>query len=264
MIDSSTIRVAIVGSGGVAEAFARNIARSEGLHLAAIIARNERRGRAIATMCHSEWCDIAAEAAEADIYIIAVSDTAVASVAEALRIPDSAIVAHTAGSVPMSAIPERGGRRGIIYPLQTFTAGRDIELRDVTLFLEADNDDTLHKIRHIASLISSKVEYADSERRRVIHLAGVFVNNFTNHLYALGRDIVATEGLDFDTLKPLIAETAAKALASDDPRMVQTGPARRGDREVVEKHIAMLGTESTKGKIYNDITESIWETSKRI
>lgn len=264
MIESSTIRVALVGSGGVAEAFARNISRSGALHLVAIIARNEERGRAIATMCNTTWHARAEEAMAADIYIIAVSDTAVASVAEALRIPKRAIVVHTAGSIAMSAIPERGGRRGIIYPLQTFTAGRDIELREVTLFLEADNDSTLQEIRRIASHISSKIEYADSERRRVIHLAGVFVNNFTNHLYAVGRDIIATEGLDFDTLKPLIAETAAKALASDDPRMVQTGPARRGDREVVAKHVAMLGAESTKGKIYNDITDSIWETSKRI
>ena len=108
------------------------------------------------------------------------------------------------------------------------------------------------------------VEYADSERRRTIHLAGVFVNNFTNHLYALGREIVAEEGLDFEVLRPLIAETAAKALDSGNPAAVQTGPARRGDREVIERHLAILGKESTKGKIYNEITSSIWETSKRI
>lgn len=256
--------MAIVGSGGVAEAFARNISRIEALRLVAIVARNEERGRAIATMCHSEWYNMDDKAPDADIYIIAVSDSAVESVAQALRITDSAIVAHTAGSVAMSAIPERGGRRGIIYPLQTFTAGRDIDLCDVTLFLEGDNEETLQQLTHIASLISHNVAYADSERRRMIHLAGVFVNNFTNHLYALGRDIIANEGLSFDTLKPLIAETAAKALDSDDPRSVQTGPARRGDREVIAKHIEMLGAESTKGKIYNDITDSIWETSKRI
>lgn len=258
------IRVVIVGSGGVAEALARNIARNESLRLVGIVARNEERGRVVAELGNTTWHSRTEECAEADIYIISVSDSAVASVAEALHAPHSAIVVHTAGSVPMSAIPERGGRRGIIYPLQTFTPGRNIDLRTVTLFLEADDDATLHKITHIASLLSENVEYADSERRRVIHLAGVFVNNFTNHLYALGRDIIATEGLSFETLKPLIAETAAKALDSDDPRMVQTGPARRGDIAVVERHLAMLGKESSKGKIYNDITDSIWETSKRI
>lgn len=258
------LNIAIVGSGGVAEAFARNISRSEALHLVGVIARNEERGKAVAELGKTQWYGSAEECSEADIYVIAVSDSAVESVAHALRIPKEAIVAHTAGSVPLSAIPERGGRRGIVYPFQTFTQGRDIDLGGVTLFLEADNEATLEILKLFATSLSRNVEYADSERRRTIHLAGVFVNNFTNHLYALGREIVAEEGLDFEVLRPLIAETAAKALDSGNPAAVQTGPARRGDREVIERHLAILGKESTKGKIYNEITSSIWETSKRI
>lgn len=261
---SNKIRVAIVGSGGVAEAFARNIARNERLHLCGIIARNGERGMHIAELCSTKWHATAETCEAADIYVIAVSDSAVEGVAQRLHVAHSAIVVHTAGSVPLSAIPEREGKRGIVYPFQTFTKGRDIDLSHVTLFLEADNEATLQGLKEFASLITRNVEYANSERRRTIHLAGVFVNNFTNHLYALGRDIVGQEGLDFEVLKPLIAETAAKALAGDDPREAQTGPAKRGDRGVIEKHMAMLNEDSTKQKIYNDITESIWETSKRI
>lgn len=261
---SDILKIAVVGSGGVAEAFARNISRSEALHLVGIIARNEERGRVVAELGNTTWHSSADECAEADIYVIAVSDSAVQSVAHGLCIPEEAILTHTAGSVPLSTLPERGGRRGIIYPLQTFTQGRDIDLGGVTLFLEADNEATLERIRALATALSRNVEYADSERRRTIHLAGVFVNNFTNHLYALGREIVAEEGLDFEVLRPLIAETTAKALDSGNPAAVQTGPARRGDREVIERHIAMLGKDDIKGKIYNDITDSIWETSKRI
>lgn len=263
-MNDKRFRVAIVGSGGVAECFARNIARNEALHLCGIIARNEERGRALAELCSTEWYQRSEECPHSDIYIIAVSDSAVEVVAQALQIDENSIVVHTAGSVPLSVIAERGGRRGIVYPFQTFTKGRNIDLSGVTLFVEADNEATLMIINEFASLLSKSVEYADSERRRTIHLAGVFVNNFTNHLYALGRDIVAREGLDFDILKPLIAETAAKALDSNDPAMVQTGPARRGDKGVIEKHLVMLDEDGTKQKIYNDISESIWETSKKI
>ena len=256
--------VVIIGSGNVAEAFARTLKECEGVVLRQIFARNEVRGRAIANMVGVEWCGAMEHIAPADLYLIAVSDRAVADVATSLVVPDSAIVAHTAGSVPMDAIAERKGGRGIIYPLQSFTSGREVNLGDVPLFVEADNDTVKERLMSIASHISSRVEYADSERRRVIHLAGVFVNNFVNHLYAVGGDVVGGVGLDFDILKPLIAETAAKAIASNDPRSVQTGPAVRGDVVVTDRHMAMLRDDERKQQIYKHITESIWETSKKI
>jgi hypothetical protein len=90
------------------------------------------------------------------------------------------------------------------------------------------------------------------------------VNNFPNHLYGLGAEVVADAGLSFDILKPLIAETASKAVAVDDPAQVQTGPAVRGDRVVTSEHIAMLEGDGVKQRIYKDLTESIWETSKKM
>jgi predicted short-subunit dehydrogenase-like oxidoreductase (DUF2520 family) len=215
-------------------------------------------------MVNVEWCGDVEEVASADIYLIAVSDRAVADVAASLNVPDSAIVVHTAGSVPMDAIAKRKGGRGIIYPLQSFTSGREVNLYDVPLFVEADSEATRQRLMNVASIISSRVEYADSERRRVIHLAGVLVNSFVNHLYVAGSDVLATKDLDFDILKPLIAETAAKAIATSDPASVQTGPAVRGDVAVTERHVAMLADDKRKQQIYKLITESIWETSKKI
>ena len=261
---TAATRVVIVGSGNVAESFARTMASAEGVELVQVHARNSVRGMAVAKIGNCEWTADPEELAVADIYIIIVSDRAVKSVAESLVIPEDAILVHTAGSVPMDAIPEREGGRGIIYPLQSFTSGRVVNLADVPLFIEADSDATAERLKQVASLISSRVEYADSERRRVIHLAGVFVNNFVNHLYAIGADVVGSADLDFEVLKPLIRETADKAIASIDPRSVQTGPAVRGDVAVTERHIKMLESDECKQQIYKQITESIWETSKKI
>lgn len=260
----SMIRVVVVGSGNVAEAFARTLAMSRGLAIVQVYSRNEERGRAIAEMAGVEWCGKMKDIAVADLYIIAVSDRAVADVAASLVVPEEAVIVHTAGSVPMDAIPERKGGRGIIYPLQSFTSGRAISLGDVPLFIEANDEVCRERLMHIASLISSRVDYADSERRRTIHLAGVFVNNFVNHLYAMGAETLEREDLDFDTLKPLIMETALKAVASGDPQSVQTGPAVRGDRAVTERHLDMLKDDKLKQEIYRQINQRIWETSKKI
>ena len=258
------VSVVIVGSGNVAEAFARTLASCKGISLRQIFSRNSVRGRAVAEIAGVEWCGDMEQIAPADLYIISVSDRAVAEVAESLRVPEDAIVVHTAGSVAMDAIPQRKGGRGIVYPLQSFTSGRVVNISSVPLFVEADSDRVSERLMKLASLISSRVEYADSERRRVIHLAGVFVNNFVNHLYAEGSDILAREELDYDILKPLIAETAAKAIATNNPRSVQTGPAVRGDVVVTDRHIKMLADDERKRQIYKHITESIWETSKKI
>ena len=137
-------------------------------------------------------------------------------------------------------------------------------MKDVPIFVEADNEDVRELLTAFANLISSRVDYADSERRGKIHLAGVFVNNFTNHLYGIASDIVEEEDLSFDVLRPIISETASKAIASGDPFAVQTGPAVRGDKAVTDRHLHLLADDDTKKQIYNDITNSIWETSKRI
>lgn len=255
-------RVVIIGSGNVAEAFARTMADTPNILLRQIMARNRERCEAVAAIGHCSWSIDPLELAEADIYIIAVSDRAVESVAKEFNFPKEAIVVHTAGSVAMSAI-SRPGRRGILYPFQSFSAGRIIRLSDVPIFVEADNEAITERLMTFARLITTRVEYADSKRRSKIHLAGVFVNNFTNHLYGLATEIVDEEELSFDILRPIISETAHKAIATGDPYSVQTGPAVRGDGAVTNKHLKMLKENDIKQKIYKDITESIWETSKR-
>ncbi len=256
--------VVVVGSGNVAEAFVASLAANQDVVVRQVFARNEVRGRMLADMANSVWTCTPQELLAADIYIISVSDRAIEEVAHSLPFKQGAIVVHTAGSVPMSVLPSNGVHRGIVYAFQSFSAGRHISLGGVPIFIEAEDDYTKAKLTEFAQLISNRVADADSECRRSIHLAGVFVNNFTNHLYALGADIMEQANLSFDMLKPLIEETAMKAIAGHNPREVQTGPAARGDKAVCDRHVEMLSSDKTMQKIYKSITESIWETSKKI
>ena len=263
-MEHRSISVVVVGSGNVAEALACRLATSEGVELRQVFARNVERGNAVAELAGTTWSSEAKQLAEADIYFIAVSDRAVEGLASSLPFASTAIVAHTAGSIPLTAIPEREGGRGVFYPLQSFSSGRSEAIEETPIFIEGDSTMTAKKLRDLAGCMGLKAESADSERRRRLHLAGVFVNNFVNHLYAIASDIVEDEGLDFEILKPIIRETAAKAIASGNPRTVQTGPAIRGDKAVVERHLAMLSNDTTKQQIYNDLTTNIWETSKKM
>ena len=255
-------RLVIVGSGNVAEALARALPAS-GAELCQVFARNRERGPRVAALGGTTWTADPDRLAEADLYLIAVSDRAVGEVAASLRLPDGAVAAHTAGSVPLDAL-EAFPRRAVIYPLQTFTAGRAVDFARVPLFLEASDKGTYQAVERFARRLSSQLYPADSKRRGILHLAGVLACNFVNALYAAGERTLAREGLPFEALRPLIAETAAKALAAPSPAAVQTGPAVRGDLPTLERHRALLAEEPLLLEIYNLMSRYIWETSRKI
>lgn len=255
--------VVVVGSGNVAESVAVAVAECEDMVLRQIVARNEERGRAIAALTNSEWCAEECRATDADLYLICVSDRAVGEVAARLGRRDGAIVAHTAGSVAMDALGEQ--MRGVFYPFQTFTAGRRVDFSQVPIFVEGCEEEVTERLEHFAARLSRRVYRADSARRREIHLTGVLACNFVNALYAMAADRLAErEGLPFDILRPLIEQTAIKAIESEHPRRVQTGPAVRGDKQVEARHLAMLEGDERGKEIYKLLTEYIWETSKKI
>ena len=68
-------------------------------------------------------------------------------------------------------------------------------------------------------------------------------------------------GLPVDLLRPLMAETAAKALDAPAAADVQTGPAVRGDLQTQQRHLELLDDELQT--LYTTISESIWQTSRK-
>lgn len=254
-------RIVVIGSGNLAEALAQAVARTPQLRLVQLYARNPQRGGEVARLAATEWCGDPAHLAEADLYLIAVSDRAVGEVAASLLFPPAAVVAHTAGCVPLDALPARIARRGVFYPLQTFTRGRAVDFSAIPLFIEAGDDETAAELEAVARLLSRRVLGADSALRERIHLAGVFVSNFANHMFALGERTMERAGLPVDLLRPLMAETAAKALDAPAAAAVQTGPAVRGDLQTQQRHLELLDDELQT--LYTTISESIWQTSRK-
>ena len=195
--------------------------------------------------------DFEVEDIKGEVVIISVKDDALATVAERLKKVESLVV-HTAGSIPMEVLP--CPRRGVMYPMQTFSKSRLLDFAEIPLFLETEKEEDMSLLESLSQTISTHIYHTDSEGRRTLHLAAVFASNFTNHCYALSADILEAKGIDFEVMLPLIDETARK-VHQLPPRKAQTGPAVRGDMGVVTKQSNMLS--GTKKEVYDLMSKSI-------
>ncbi|OYQ37247.1 hypothetical protein CHU92_08645 [Flavobacterium cyanobacteriorum] len=245
------IKVVVLGSGNVAQHLISVYKAASGIELVQAFARNTSALEHL--LPEDNITSTYTGLAEADVYIIAVTDNAVAGVSGALPFRDRLVV-HTSGSMPMGVLCGTN-RRGVFYPLQTFSKTKQVDFTTVPFCIESENDEDYKLLYRLASAVSGSVYRIDSLQRRALHVAAVFVSNFTNHLYKIGMDICLENNIPFDILKPLILETAdkIKLLA---PGEAQTGPALRNDTLTLEKHMDFLKEENLK-KIYTLLTQSI-------
>lgn len=193
---------------------------------------------------------------EADVYIIAISDDSVAKLSSQLPFEDRLVV-HTSGTVNIHDLDKKN-RRGVFYPLQTFSKSAELDFANVPICIEAIDKSDLKTLKTLSTAIGSKSHKVNTNQRKSLHLAAVFVNNFTNQLYRVAHEITEDEGVEFEILKPLIVETAKK-VQELSPYMAQTGPAKRNDKKTIQKHLDLLKNEQHK-TIYELMTASIQQT----
>lgn len=244
--------IVVVGSGRVAEALCRE------LPVVQVFARNPERGHELAALAGCRWESDPRKLAPAGLYLLAVSDRAIGEVSASLDF-GGGLAVHTSGSCDLNDLAPNVARRGVFYPLQTFSEGRSVDLGGVPVLIEAEHEADLAVLEHVASALRGRALRSDALLRRKVHVAAVFVCNFVNGLYTAGEEWMRDNELDFSLLKPLIAETTQKMLASPSPRHVQTGPAARGDRPTIEAHRALLENRPDLLRIYNLMTEYIIE-----
>ncbi|WP_242086389.1 Rossmann-like and DUF2520 domain-containing protein [Aestuariivivens sediminis] len=193
---------------------------------------------------------------ESDIYILAVSDDAVAELSRQLPF-ENRLVLHTSGSVNVHDLDKKN-RRGVLYPIQSFSKTSEIDFSQVPVCIETLHKPDYHLVKQLAVSMGSPTKKVNSDQRRSLHLAAVFVNNFTNQLYRIGHEITEAHGAEFELLKPLILETAKK-VQTVSPYMAQTGPAKRGDAKTIKSHLKQLNKKQYR-EIYKLLTSSIQET----
>lgn len=230
-----------------------------GYRIVQVYSRTADAARALAEPLGIAYTDnLDAVSTEAHIYIACVADEALPAIAARVAcVDDGKIFLHTAGSVSMDVWRNAGaGHYGILYPLQTFSKERAVDMRQVSLFVEASDEATLEATELLARSLSDKVYRADSAVRARLHIAAVFACNFTNAMYGVAHQLLGKHQLPFDVLLPLIDETAAK-VHTLTPHEAQTGPAVRGDREVMQRHMAALEQTPELQSLYEQISRLI-------
>lgn len=190
-----------------------------------------------------------------DICIIAIKDDAISFISSTLPFSDTLVV-HTSGNTDISAIDSKN-RRGVFYPLQSFSKEIPIDFSKVPICIEAENEQDVKLLTDLAMQLTPKIYKMNSLQRKMLHISAVFTNNFTNYLIGVGQELCESNGIPSEILDSLRKETFEK-LQILSPLEAQTGPARRGDLQTLQNHLALLSGD--KKELYKIITNSILST----
>jgi predicted short-subunit dehydrogenase-like oxidoreductase (DUF2520 family) len=248
------MKIVIIGTGNVATVLGRkfkiaghDIVQVCGRNKAAVFGLSKELGAAAII----DW---AAITRNAEIYLIALSDTAIVNINKSIQLTDQLVV-HTAGSVPMDILEKVSSRYGVFYPYQTLR--KEVSaIPEIPVFIDANSEAAKDKLKQLARTISTQVSEANDKQRMQYHLCAILVNNFSNYFYAIAEDYCTKNGLGFENLLPLIQETAHR-LKQFPPRAVQTGPAIRNDRLTIEKHQQLLEEDPSLKALYTFVSEQI-------
>jgi predicted short-subunit dehydrogenase-like oxidoreductase (DUF2520 family) len=251
------MKIIFLGAGNVATHLALAIHKTEH-RIVQVYSRTKASAAALALRLDVPYTDIVDEIIQdADLYIYAVSDDALASLVS-LEIAPQAMHVHTAGSVAMDIFKGYKKYYGVLYPLQSLSKDKIIDFQQVPLLLETSDETVKQSLDVLAKLISGQVYHFNTEQRLKIHLAAVFANNFVNHLFQIASDIMKTSDIDFNLLKPLIKETVKK-IDYLSPEEAQTGPAKRYDIKIMNQHVEMLKDQPKLQNLYRELSQLILE-----
>ncbi len=244
--------VVILGAGNVAYHLTRALLQNT-VDVRQIYNRTLEKAKEIGETTNIKYTDKISELEKADLYIIASSDDAIEEIS--YHIPfNNTLVVHTSGSQPMSIL-KGDYRKGVFYPMQTFSKEAYLQYDEIPFFVEAQNENDLEDLYQLGKRVSGKAYKIDSAKRLKMHISAVMVNNFTNHLYTLAADLCEKNEIPFEVFHPLIIETTEKIMKIP-PYKAQTGPARRGDERVVHTHLENIENDNVR-EIYRLLSQSI-------
>ena len=250
------IKIVLLGTGNVATHLYNAFHTNHKTKVVQVYNRSKKRLLYFEEHSTTTTTSISKITEHADVYIVAISDDSINEFTKKLRFHNKLVV-HTSGSVGMMSIANQN-KRGVFYPLQTFTLGKKVDFTQIPICIETEFPENLPVLEQLANAISNHCYHISSEQRKALHIAAVFVNNFANHMYQKGAEICREHKLPFDILKPLIQETARK-IETLSPEKSQTGPAIRNDKETISRHLTDL-TDKTQQEIYKILTKSIQKT----
>ncbi|MBM3398955.1 MAG: DUF2520 domain-containing protein [Bacteroidetes bacterium] len=187
--------------------------------------------------------------ADAGIFLC-VPDRFIETAATALKQRFSVVV-HCSGMQPIFSACD-----AVCWPMQTFSAQVPSVWKDVPVFIEARDPELLKDLSQIFEVVGAKMLYSGLRERQTAHLAAVIANNFSNAMFAFAGDVLASRGLDFKLLLPIIRQTVEK-LNHVQAKEAQTGPAIREDLNSMQMQADMLKNNHEWQQLYQEISAAI-------
>ena len=251
------MKVTLIGAGNLATQLGKSLKKA-GVIISQVYSRTEDSARTLGELLEAEWLtDIKALHDETDIYIFSVKDSVLCElISEVCKGRGDKLFLHTAGSMPMSCFEGKAQHYGVFYPMQTFSKTKDIDFELIPVFIEGNSIETEDVIRSLANKLTQRVIRLSSADRKYLHLAAVWACNFTNYCYTVASDILGEHGIPFDVMLPLINETTEK-IKKISPKEVQTGPAVRGDRNVMSKQLELMNGKEDLQELYKMLSKGI-------
>ncbi|HKJ79956.1 MAG TPA: DUF2520 domain-containing protein [Prolixibacteraceae bacterium] len=251
------LKFVFIGAGNLATHFSTAL-KNAGYPILQVYSRTNLSAAKLAHKLNSDYTTSTDTISkEADVYVIAIKDSAFHEVLPAIEFSDKLLV-HCSGSMPLNELEKYSKNTGVVYPLQTFSKKRKVNFLEIPVFVEANSKKYEKKLVEIAQQVSNTVSVLSSEKRIYLHIAAVFACNFVNHFYTIASTILSTQNIPFEVLKPLISETAAKVQLMQ-PEDAQTGPAIRFDENIIAKHLNELKGIKDYDELYNSVSKSIFE-----
>ncbi len=255
---SRALRIDFIGAGNLAWNLAPAL-ENAGASVRNIYSRKPDNAKKLANKLYEGQVklDLNFSETDTDIILIAITDDAIEEVAKEIILSDDIIIAHTSGSKPLATLGYLATPNiGVFYPLQTFTKNQQVNFEEIPILIEGENKLTADKLAQLAKTLSGNVSIISSSQRQQLHLAAVFANNFTNWMLIQSEEIVQNANLDLSILKPLLEQSISKAIQFGS-KNVQTGPAKRGDFEVLDTQMELLHQQPKKQEIYKLVSQQI-------
>ncbi len=245
----------IIGTGNIAWFFGNRLMTARH-HCVGVYSRNKDAAHKLAeALLADKFGSIAdIEDGEADICILAVSDTAINTVAAQLSFQQTMLL-HSAGAVDLDSITTTKDY-AVLWPVYSILKNNLPNHRNIPCAWEASSEKAKKCVLAMGHAISDVLFEAKYEQRKWLHLSAVISNNFINHLLAISEQICADNDLPFSVLLPIIEQTFDR-VKNSSARQLQTGPAIRHDNNTVDKQIRLLQDHPQWQKVYKAITGSI-------
>ncbi|NOT37941.1 MAG: DUF2520 domain-containing protein [Saprospiraceae bacterium] len=256
-------KIVLLGSGNLAHHLGRYFYKN-GIIISQIFSRNKMTAQALAKKLDALVdSDLDQIVRKADAYILCVNDDSIKELSTQLSeiLANDKLIIHCSGSKPISEINEFFINRAVIWPIQSFGAKSKIDWNEIPFFIEATNS-CKDIVEQLCRQMNWKFHPIDSERKKLIHIAAVFANNFSNFNFIIAKEILSTLNLGIEVLKPLV-ESSQENIFINGPEESQTGPARRSDTKVVQMHLKELSKEFPHFKeLYKEYSNLIMDYYK--